>query len=177
MAELLVVVGNPKPASRTRLAAERVAERLAAGVPELDPPRTLELAELAGELFDWGAERAGAEAAAAQQAGLLVVATPTFKASYTGLLKAFLDRIPAGGLDLVTAVPVMLGGAADHRLAVETHLRPLLVELGAACPTAGLFLLDDALGELDSVLEPWLAVARPRVAALVAAQQKIRAGS
>ena len=36
----------------------------------------------------------------------------------------------------------MLGGAWQHALAPEVFLRPVLVELGATCPVAGLFLLD-----------------------------------
>jgi FMN reductase len=50
----------------------------------------------------------------------------------------------------------MLGGAATHALAVDVHLRPLLVEVGCRCPTAGLFLLESELGALDETLTAWL---------------------
>ena len=75
--------------------------------------------------------------AAAKGADLLVVASPTYKATYTGLLKLFLDQIGADDLAGVVTVPVMVGAGAGHALAVETHLRPVLVELGAAMPTQG----------------------------------------
>lgn len=61
-----------------------------------------------------------------------VIASPTYKASYTGRLKAFLDRYGDGGLGSCIAVPLMTGGSRDHSLAVDLLLRPLLVELGAA---------------------------------------------
>jgi FMN reductase len=47
---------------------------------------------------------------------VLVVASPTYKATYSGLLKAFLDRLATGSLAGKTAVPVLLGGAPNHQL-------------------------------------------------------------
>ncbi len=79
---------------------------------------------------------------AVQGSDLVVVASPTYKATYTGLLKLFLDRIARGALAGVTAVPVMLGGHWRHALAADLLLKPVLVELGATCPTRGLFLLE-----------------------------------
>jgi FMN reductase len=73
---------------------------------------------------------------------VVIVASPTYKATYTGLLKVFLDRFPHQGLGGVTAIPLMLGASDAHALAVEHTLRPLLVELGATVPTRGLFVLD-----------------------------------
>ena len=77
-------------------------------------------------------------------ADLVVVASPTYKATYTGLLKALPRPLPAPGTGGVTAVPLMLGAAPVHALAPEHGLRPLLVELGASVPTRGLYVLDSA---------------------------------
>jgi NAD(P)H-dependent FMN reductase len=71
-------------------------------------------------------------------ADVLVVASPTYKAAYSGLLKAFPDRSGTGSLAGVAAVPVLLGGAPDHRLAVDVIFTPLLLELGAAVRPAAL---------------------------------------
>ena len=73
---------------------------------------------------------------------LVVVASPTYKASYTGLLKSFLDWFSTTSLQGVTVVPVMTGAGAHHALAVEVHLRPVLVELGATLPTRGLYVTE-----------------------------------
>jgi FMN reductase len=67
----------------------------------------------------------------------------------------------------VTVVPVMLGAASQHALAVEVHLRPLLVELGATLPTRGLYVIEDQLDSLDDVVGQWLLEAGPRLHAAV----------
>ena len=95
---------------------------------------------------------------------LLVVVTLVYKAIYIGLLKSFLDWFGHTGLAGVTAVPVMVGAGAAHALAVEVHLRPLLVEIGASVPTRGLFVLEDQLDSLDDVLDGWAEHAMPYLA-------------
>ena len=89
------------------------------------------------------------------RADLLLVASPTFKGTYTGLLKVFLDRLPYRGLDGTAALPLLVMASPQHALAVDVHLRPLLVELGATVPTPGLAVLESELGRLDGVLRPW----------------------
>lgn len=95
-----------------------------------------------------------------------MVASPTYKATYTGLLKLFLDRFGAGSLASVTAVPLMLGGDMRHSLAPEAFLKLVLAELGASSPTRGLFLLDaDADTDWADALTGWLAVVRTQLPA------------
>lgn len=154
-----VVVGNPKPQSRTYRAAHLVAERLAGRPADL----SIDLADLGPALLDWSDPVVAELVAAVQAADLVVVASPTYKGSYTGLLKLFLDRFGAGSMT-GTAVPVMLGGHWKHALAPELLLKPILVEIGATCPTAGLFLLDSELDTSDA-LDAWLARARGQVSA------------
>ena len=54
---------------------------------------------------------------------IVIVASPTYKATCTGLLKSFLDRFPPQALGGVTAVPLMLGASTAHSLAAE-HADP-----------------------------------------------------
>jgi FMN reductase len=155
-----VLVGNPKPRSRTYEAAHIVAERLAGRPAEL----SIDLTELGAALLDWSDAGVADLVAAVQASSLVVVASPTYKATYTGLLKLFLDRISGGALAGVTAVPVMLGGHWKHALAPDLLLKPVLVELGATCPTRGLFLLETEYASGEA-LDQWLELARPQVAA------------
>jgi FMN reductase len=150
-----VVVGNPKLASRTRQAAEVVAERLT-GAP---PTTTIELAELGPALLAWGDPAVAAAKQAVLDADLAVFATPTYKATYTGLLKLFLDQFAAGELHGTTAIALMLGGSPHHALAGELTLKPVLSEIGCSCPTPALFLLDSAW-ESSPELDTWLHRAR-----------------
>jgi FMN reductase len=124
------------------------------------------LADVAGALFDFESNTVPSLLAQVADADLLVVASPTYKATYTGLLKLFLDRIPGGALAGVTAVPLMLGGHWRHALAADLLLKPVLVELGATCPTRGLFLLESEYAGGEA-LDSWLELARPQLAASV----------
>ena len=168
---VVVVVGNPRPGSRTAAVARALGRRVA-GDGEV---RVIELAELAGELFD-PASAAVAEAVdAVRGAAALVVASPTYKATYTGLLKAFLDRFAADALLGIPTVPLMVAGAPHHALAVEASLRPVLVEIGASMPTRGVFVLDADLTDPDAALEAWSATYLPVLAPAVAARVAARA--
>jgi FMN reductase len=159
-----VIVGNPKPRSRTYQAARIVAERLTGAPPDL----SVDLADLGAALLDWSDTQVADIIAAIQASDLIVVASPTYKATYTGLLKLFLDRIAGGALDGVTAVPVMLGGDWRHSLAADLLLKPVLVELGATCPTRGLFLIESEYAASET-LETWLGPARRQIAAMTGA--------
>jgi len=169
---ITTIVGNPRIGSRTRLAAEAVAESLAGLVRAQGrtvEPHVVELAELAGELFAFPSETVDAAVALARSSDLLVVASPTYKATYTGLLKAYFDRFGSNALAGVVAVPVMLGGAPIHMLAVDTHLTPLLLEIGASCPMRGLFILESELDRLDEVVRAWRGANHPILARLLRA--------
>ncbi len=171
MGSVAVLVGNPKARSRTLAVADAVAvaSAQAAGLSDA-PQRTIDLAHLGPQLFDWSSADVRAAVDAVRDCTLAVVASPTYKASYTGLLKSFLDWFGTTDLVGVTVVPVMVGAGAHHALAVEVHLRPVLVELGASLPTRGLYVTEDRLDALDQVIAPWLAEAGPRLRASVAAQ-------
>ncbi len=150
-----VVVGNPKPMSRTLEAATGLATKLAGEAPSV----VIDVVSLGSGLFGFG-DAAVAEAVASVRAcKAVVVASPTYKASFTGVLKAFLDQFPSGGLAGIVAFPLMLGGAWQHSLAPEVFLRPVLVELGASCPARSLYLLESDY-ESPAGLDDWLESAR-----------------
>lgn len=154
-ARIAVIVGNPSPASRTRTVAEDLAGRIAE-LTGAEVDETIELAEVTEEIFKWNSDRLDRLTDRLATADYAVIATPTYKASYTGLLKAFLDRYDANGLHGVTAVPVFTIGSPAHTLAVETTLRPLLVELGASVPTKGLAFPTAKFDERDGILDEWI---------------------
>ncbi|QFZ21143.1 NADPH-dependent FMN reductase [Saccharothrix syringae] len=145
MSQPLVVgtlVGNPRPASRTRTAALALSEavRRAAGTAVAPDGPLVDAAELAPSVFEPGATAVREALDRLAAADVLVVASPTYKATYTGLLKAVLDQAPGNWLRGRTAVPLLVAAADRHALAVELHLKPLLAELGAAVPGRGVFV-------------------------------------
>jgi FMN reductase len=165
-----IVVGNPRSASRTFGAAMVVIRELTGR----DPDFALDLAEFGPKLLDWSDPDITVAVDLVKSARLVVVASPTYKATYTGLLKLFLDRFAAGSLAGVVAVPLQLGGDWRHALAPEVFLKPVLAEIGASTPTHALYLLDTDAGEDPDVgfagsptLREWLAVARPQLATVL----------
>ena len=162
---VVAVSGNPRPGSRTLGAAETLARRVAAhlaGPAAATSPQdpgavaTIDLATLAGEVL--APEHPAADAALARLAAarVAVVATPVYKASYTGLLKAFLDLYGPGGLAGVVVVPLVVSGNPAHALVGEVHLRPVLVELGAVVPTRTLAVTEPQLADIGPVVDAWL---------------------
>ena len=182
---LAVVTGNPKPASRTHGVALAVAGALsaalagpgAAAMPTKPGPAApgahlvVDLSEHAPSLFDSSATELSRLTAEVAAADIAIFASPTYKASYTGMLKAFLDRYGSNGLAGTIAVPVMTGGWAGHSLAVEVHLRPVLVELGATVPARGLYVTEPELGALDAAVARWAAAAIPLIRGALAAHE------
>jgi FMN reductase len=128
---------------------------------------TVDIAELGAGLLEWENKAVNDVLQHIAESRLLVAASPTYKATYTGLLKLLLDRVPMEGLAGRVAIPVMVAAAPIHMLAVETHFRPVLVELGACCPTRGLVVLESKLGELSDVVGKWLEGAKPMLAPLL----------
>jgi FMN reductase len=150
-----VVCGNPRAKSRTLEAALFVAERLTSQAPDL----VLDLVDIGPHLLGWGDPVATAAVQAVQACDVAIVASPTYKGAYTGLLKLFLDQVPTDGLAGLVAFPLMLGAAPGHAMAPDLLLKPVLVELGAACPARGLYLLETDYTSAATV-DPWVARAR-----------------
>lgn len=153
-----VVVGNPKAGGRTTAAGVALAEKLTGAAPDT----VLELSELGPGLLGWGDEAVGAAKKTVQASSLVVFASPTYKATYTGLLKLFLDQFEGQtGLRDVVAVPLMLGGGPTHHLAPDLTLKPVLSELGGTCALPGLYLVDAAWDgpELAAYAQRWKPVA------------------
>ncbi|HEX4831139.1 MAG TPA: NAD(P)H-dependent oxidoreductase [Trebonia sp.] len=164
MTTIAVVTGNPKPASRTHGVALAVAGAIASALPAGSDRLVIDLADHAPRLFDWPAPELTRLTAEVAAADIAIFASPTYKASYTGLLKAFLDRYGSNGLAGVTAVGVMTGGWPGHLLAVEVHLRPVLVELGASLPSRGLYVTEPELADLGKAIGTWATAAVPLIA-------------
>ena len=165
---VVVVVGNPKPRSRTLALGELVAERVGALAASTgSPTHVVDLAEVGPSLLGWGDPTVQELKASVTAARAVVVVSPTYKATYTGLLKLFLDQFDAGELGGVPAVAVMTGGDRGHSLAVDVHLVPVLTEIGASCPTRGLFVAGPEIDDPSEAVDRWLTTwNRPLTAAL-----------
>ncbi|MQY12826.1 FMN reductase (NADPH) [Streptomyces sp. RB5] len=146
MTSILAVSGSPSAHSRTALVADHVVDRLT--MTGFDA-RHLSVRALPPEDLLYGRADTPAVAAAVDAVALadgVIVATPVYKAAYTGVLKAFLDLLPQSGLAGKTVLPLATGGTTAHLLAIDYALRPVLTALGARHVVAGCFLPDTAIG-------------------------------
>jgi FMN reductase len=145
-----VVVGNPKPQSRTLRVATTLADHLfAPGSYELT---VIDLADHESDIFAWPSDKMAALNAAVAESNLAIFASPTYKATYTGLLKAFLDRYPANGLAGVVAIPVLTIADGTHTMAPTHNFAPLLAELGAIVPGRGFAFVSTQMDKLDEIV-------------------------
>ncbi len=88
---------------------------------------------------------------AVEGARLLVVGSPVYKGSYSGLFKHFVDFIDSGAL-VGTPVALLASGGSDrHALVVEHQLRPLFAFFQAQPLGTGLFVTEREIvgGELE----------------------------
>ncbi|MFJ5927430.1 NADPH-dependent FMN reductase [Kitasatospora sp. NPDC092948] len=148
MPSVLAISGSPSVESRTALAAGHLVDLLSTtGIQAQQlTVRELPAADLLAGRTDSPAIRAAMDALAAADG--VVVATPVFKASYSGLLKSFLDLLPQTGLAGKAVLPVATGGSLSHLLAIDYALRPVLSAMGARHVVAGCFLIDKDITQL-----------------------------
>ena len=79
----------------------------------------------------------------------IIIATPVYKAAYTGVLKAYLDLLPQNSLAGKVILPIATGGTLGHLLAINYALKPVLSELGASQILAGVYVLDTQIQSYD----------------------------
>lgn len=170
------ISGNLKRPSKTRILVQTVLDRIEAAYGARGRVYDLLDAPDLGSTWDF-AKIDGSLAAlihAIESADVLVVGTPVYKGSYTGLFKHLFDLI---GVDRLIGKPVVLtasGGGDRHALVVEHQLRPLFGFFTAhSMATAiyvsetnfadGVITSEPVLKRIDCAvaeLRPWLA---PRV--------------
>ncbi|WP_424136411.1 NADPH-dependent FMN reductase [Roseomonas chloroacetimidivorans] len=150
---LVALSGSPAPQSRTASLADHVLAALEAEASgavhirlgELDPA-----ALLRADITEPGIARA---VAAVEQAEGVIIATPIYKAAYSGLTKVFLDLLPQFGLAGKAVLPLATGGSPAHVLALDYGLRPVLHSMGARYVVQGVFVSASQMSMVDDRLE------------------------
>ena len=142
---LVAVSGGLQRPSKAAALAEHLMDLIAEEV--LCEQRLVELGQLAPQLAGatWRShlpETVERELAAVEQADILVVATPVYRGSYTGLFKHFFDFIDQ---DALVDKPVLLaatGGSERHALMIDHQLRPLFSFFQARTLPLGVYATD-----------------------------------
>jgi FMN reductase len=148
MASILILTGSPSPRSRTSALALHVGDELALQGHSVDVIHLRGLPPVALLSADTADPAIAAAVRAVIAADAVVVATPIYKASFSGLLKVFLDLLPQSALQGKVVLPLATGGTVAHLLAIDYGLRPVLAALGAHHVTSGRFVLDSHIDHL-----------------------------
>jgi FMN reductase len=142
MPHITLISGSPSPASRSAYLLDLVKASLDSrqfATRRIDV-RQLPLVPLvAGDTGDQFLQAVLDDVATADA---LVVATPIYKASYSGLLKIFLDLLPQNALVDKFVLPIATGGSLAHLLALDYALKPVIWSLGARHMAANLFAVE-----------------------------------
>lgn len=142
---VVAVSGGLQRPSKSAALAEHLLELIADAVPSQQ--RLIELGQLAPQFAGavWRThlpDTVEQDLAAVEQADILVVATPVFRDSYTGLFKHFFDFIHQ---DALIDKPVLLaatGGSERHALMIDHQLRPLFSFFQARTLPLGVYATD-----------------------------------
>ena len=151
----VITAGLTQPSS-TRLLADRLTE---ATVRALSPREVIvevvEVRDIAHDLTNnvltgFASPDLQVRLDAISEADAVIVATPVYAASYSGLFKMLVDVLPK---DALRNTPVLLGatgGTARHSLAIDHALRPLFAHLGALVAPTAVFAASEDWGSVDA---------------------------
>ncbi len=142
MSQIVAIAGSPSHPSRTYGLLEYAKTFLQQKGLQTD---VISVRDLPAEDLIFGRYESTAleqpKALLARATGV-IIATPIYKAAYTGVLKAFLDLLPQKALSGKVVLPIATGGAIAHALAVDYTLKPVLSELGAKHLLGSLYVVD-----------------------------------
>jgi len=187
--KLTVLAAGLSQPSSTRLLADRLTDAVITRLREVhgvDVERTVvELRDVAKDVTNnlitgFPSPKLESVIESVTHADGLIVATPIFSGSYSGMFKSFIDVLDPKSLD---GMPVLLGatgGTARHSLAIEHALRPLFSYLHSVAVPTGVYAAaedwgstTDAVGALTSRIER----AAGELAALVAVSDRSRSAT
>ena len=80
----------------------------------------------------------------------VIVLSPVFQASYSGIIKTFLDLLPMKSLREKTILPLMLGGSYAHLLVMDYALKPVIANLGATNILTGAYVMDAQIAKEEN---------------------------
>jgi len=139
---VLLIAGSPSHTSRSAALLESVGKRLAKHQIEVTQLQIRDLDAQALIHADFAHPSIVRAVQQVADARVVVIATPVYKAAYSGMLKVFLDLLPQTGLKGKTVLPLATGGSPHHMLALDYALRPVLQALAAKQILPGIYATD-----------------------------------
>jgi len=139
---VLLIAGSPSQRSRSAALLDSVSQRLLDKGATIERLHIRDLSPQALLLADTAHRTIAAAVDQVERARAIVVATPVYKAAYSGVLKVFLDLLPQTALKNKAVLPLATGGSPNHMLALDYALRPVLQSLAARHILPGVYATD-----------------------------------
>lgn len=136
----VAISGSPRAPSKSKTLAELMLQSLARAGCATD---MIDIAELPADALAARAATAQMDAAIAAvgAAHIVVAASPTYRALYTGVMKCFFDLMPPAHLAGKICVPIQTAASPAHFLAIDYGMRPLFASLDGVA-IAGVYATD-----------------------------------
>jgi FMN reductase len=131
LAYVVIVNGSPNAASRLNGIVNHIERHLSQGGNAAEEIRVADLPAQDLVFGRYDKPEIKEAVGKVERADAVVFASPVYKASYTGLLKLFLDVLPQHVLNDKWVAPVFIGGTIAHLLSVEFAFKPVAAALGA----------------------------------------------
>jgi FMN reductase len=139
---VLLIAGSPSERSRSAALLDEVSLRLRGRTAEIERLHIRDLSPQALLLGDAQHRTVAAACEQVERARAVVIATPVYKAAYSGVLKVFLDLLPQTAFRNKVVLPIATGGSPNHMLALDYALRPVLQSLSARHILPGVYATD-----------------------------------
>jgi FMN reductase len=153
MFDVITIAGSPSSSSRSAAVLEYARQVIARqGIRT----RALNIRDLPPEDLIYGRVDSPAIlewVTLLNQARVVIIATPVYKAAYSGVLKAFLDLLPQQVLAGKLVLPIATGGSPAHMLAIDYALRPVIAALGAQHILQGVYIIDSQIQLGNGVIQ------------------------
>jgi FMN reductase len=150
MSKIAIISGSPSAASRSAAILSIAEEQLRKAGHEAGIIHVRDLPAEDLIYARWDSPAIVEALKKMDEAEAVVVATPVYKASYTGVLKIFLDLLPQKGLENKVVLPIAVGGTIAHLLSIDYALKPVLSALGASNIVKGIYILDSQITVKES---------------------------
>ncbi|TWD93446.1 FMN reductase [Neobacillus bataviensis] len=150
MSKITIISGSPSEHTRLNGVLDEVVRHLEGIniIPDIIHVRNLPAEDLIQAKFN--SEEIVRANKKVEDSNIIVILTPVYKASFTGVLKTYLDLLPQNGLEGKTVLPIAIGGTFGHLLMLDYALKPVLSALGAAHILKGAFILDSQIKKIEN---------------------------
>lgn len=150
MSKITIISGSPSEHTRLNGVLDEVVRHLEGIniIPDIIHVRNLPAEDLIQAKFN--SEEIVRANKKVEDSNIIVILTPVYKASFTGVLKTYLDLLPQNGLEGKTVLPIAIGGTFGHLLMLDYALKPVLCALGATHILKGTFILDSQIKKIEN---------------------------